>query len=279
MAGDAWEVSLPARKSAVSGRPPVRPRRTVHAPDEEAAKRAGKKVLARDYAAYMRGLTLDLSDLALYYIDHADASGTYTCETAHEYGLMVKRYVAPNFARDADEVLPMDIESLYAFLKASGGRDGQGVSSNTVRKLHTILRAAYEFLVREGIVDASPMPAVRAPKYERVHRRALTERELARLVSMLEEEIERETNILRRNALFGALLDLKIGARVAEVCAITRADVNFARRRVLIDKQMSERGGLHVKPKTKGNHGNPRAIDLGKETIAEIRTHLEWQRT
>lgn len=277
--GDAWEVSLPYRVNAISSLPPLRPRRIVHAPDEASAIAAGEDVFAREYPAYLKGTTLELGELVYYYLEHAQKAGLYTPETAHDYKLIAKRYIDPNFAKQADEVLPVDIEELYAFLMKSGGENGQGVSANTVRKLHTILTHAFEFLVREGIVESTPMPAVHAPKYQKVRRRALTERELGKVVTKLEEAVAAETNIVRRNALFGALLDLKLGVRVAEMCAVTRGDINFIRNKITIDKQISERGGIHVKSKTKGNHGKPRSIKIGKKTIPEIKAHMEWQKS
>ncbi len=276
ISGDRWEVSLPSRKSALRGRPALRPRRTVHAPDEEAAREAGEEVLAREYAAYKAGTTMDLVDLVEYYLAHAEQAGIYSSETARDYLLVVLRYVEPYFAMDADRVLPVDIERLYGLLMAEAGTDGLGVSANTVRKLNTVLRATYAFLVREGIVASSPMNDVRLPRYERHRRRALTERELGKLESALGRAIAEEEDVFRRNCLFGAYIDLRIGARVAEVCAITRGDVSLSRGEVMIDEQVSERGGMHMKgPKTTAGR---RAVAIGQGAVAAIRAHLEWQK-
>lgn len=277
--GDAWEVSLPRRKSAIKGKDGVRPRRIVHAETETDAVRLGEEVFEREVASYKMGVTMSLADLATYFIDHAEADGTYSHDTADDYRGIVARYVAPNFAKDADRVTAMDIEQLYAHLLGQGGCGGRGISPNTVRKLNSVLRAAYAFIVRESPAIANPMPSVELPARSDPEKRSLTEREFAKVVDGLEAELMAEPHddagIKRRNALFGAYLDVYIGARVGEVCAITRGDVRAADGTVRLEHSMSERGGLHRKePKTSSGR---RTVALGAEPFEMLRRHYEWQ--
>ena len=275
----AWEVSLPRRASAVRGTSAVRPRHVVRAAGEEEAIRIGRGLFEREYVAYAMGSTMRLSDLALFWIAHAEADGTYSAETAADYRNLVSRYVVPHFARDADVAAAVDFERFYSFLLARGGRRGDGVSPATVRKLNTVLRAAYGFLVREGVADSNPMLSVRLPSRTVPDRRSLTEREFALLIDGLEAEIGidpgDDAGVLRRNALFGAYLDLRVGARVGEICALTRADVSFSAMTVAVEHSMSERGGLHRKrPKTASGR---RTIALDPEAFDRLVDHLGWQ--
>lgn len=274
-----WEVSLPWRRGAVKGKGGVRPRRTVHAETEEQALAMGREVFEREYVAYKMGVTMGLADLALFFVDHAEADGSYSATTARDYRNVVKRYVSPHFNKDADQVQAADVERFYGHLLDGGARDGGGVSAGTVHKLNTVLRATYAFLVREGVCDRDPMQSVELPARARPGKRSLTEREFSKLIGGLERELAADVaddaGILRRNCLFGAYLDLHTGARVGEICALERGDVRVIEGAVRIEHSMSERGGLHRKePKTASGR---RTVSLGVEPFEMLRRHYAWQ--
>jgi len=274
-----WEVSLPRRKSAVRGKSGFRPRHNVEAADKAEAIEKGREIFEREYVAYKMGVTMDLADLAVYFIDHAEADGTYTSETAQDYRNIVARYVTPTFAKDVDEVTAIDIERLYAHLLAEGGRDGDGINPNSIHKLNTVLRAAYAFLVREGVVPASPMQAVELPARSYPEKRALTEREFVKVLEGLEKELQLAPDdaegVKRRNMLFGAYLDIHMGARVGEICAMTRGQIRAMEETIRLDHSMSEKGGLHRKePKTPSGR---RTVAIDAEPWEMLRRHYEWQ--
>ncbi|MBQ9001109.1 MAG: site-specific integrase [Eggerthellaceae bacterium] len=279
--GDTWEVSLPRAKSAVRHKDGIRPRRRVHAADAADALRQGEELFAREYASYKMGVTMNLADLAVYFIDHAEADGTYTPETARDYRGLVLRYIEPNFAKDADEVSAIDIERLYAHLLTGGGCKGAGISPNTVHKLNTVLRAAYAFIARENPAISNPMPSVELPARVHSDKRALTDREFVKVLEGLESALaetpEDAAGINRRNMLFGAYLDIHTGARVGEICALTRGSIREIERAARLDHSMSEKGGLHRKePKTKSGR---RTVALDDSTWDMLRKHYEWQAT
>lgn len=279
IAGDTWEVSLPKRKSAVKHKDGVRPRRNVHAANEAEAIEIGREIFEREYLAYKMGVTMDLADLTVYFIDHAEADGAYSAETASDYRNIALRYVAPYFAKDVDEVTAIDIECLYAFLLDQGGRSGAGISPNTVHKLNTVLRAAYAFFVREGVTVANPMQSVELPARTYPKKRAFTEREFAKVIDELEKALDEHPGdakgIKRRNALFGAYLDVFIGARVGEISALTRGDVRALEESLRLEHSMSEKGGLHRKePKTPSGR---RTVAPGADPFNMLRKHYAWQ--
>lgn len=281
IAGDSWEVSLPRRKSAIKGKGGIRPRRTVHAADEADAIKQGEALFEREYAMYKMGVTMNLAELTLFFIDHAEADGTYSSETAQDYRNIVKRYVVPEFTLDADEVTASDIERLYGHLLAHGGRNGEGISPNTVHKLNTVLRAAYSFIARENPAIANPMHAVELPARIHPDKRALTEREFIKVLEGLEKELSIEPEdakgIKRRNMLFGAYMDIHMGARVGEICALTRGQIRSIEQAARVDHSMSEKGGLHRKePKTPSGR---RTIAIDDASWEMLRRHYEWQAT
>lgn len=281
IAGDSWEVSLPRRKSAIKGKDGIRPRRTVHATDEADAIMQGEALFEREYAMYKMGVTMNLAELTLFFIDHAEADGTYSGETAQDYRNIIKRYVVPEFTLDADEVTASDIERLYGHLLAHGGRNGNGISPNTVHKLNTVLRASYAFITRENPAIANPMPTVELPARIHPDKRALTEREFVKVLEGLEKELSVEPvddkGIKRRNMLFGAYMDIHMGARVGEICALTRGQIRAIEQAARVDHSMSEKGGLHRKePKTPSGR---RTIAIDDASWEMLRRHYEWQST
>lgn len=277
--GDTWEVAMPKRKSAVKHKDGVRPRRLVHAGDEAEAIALGRELFEREYIAYKMGVTMDLGDLAVYFIDHAEAEGLYSAETAQDYRNIVLRYVVPNFTKDVDQVTAIDIERLYAFLLSEGGRNGDGISPNTIHKLNTVLRAAYAFFSREDVTQSNPMASVELPPKVYPEKRALTEREFVKVLDGLEVELEKVPSdpdgIKRRNMLFGAYLDIHMGARVGEICAMTRGQIRAVDESIRLDHSMSEKGGLHRKePKTPSGR---RTVVIDSKPWEMLRRHYEWQ--
>ena len=273
---DTWEVALPRRKSAIRNRDGIRPRKTVHADSMAEAIGQGEKLFERVYPLYKLGVTMDLADLALYWIDNMSG---YTADTRADYRRIVMRYVVPNFARDADQATAADIKQLYELLERSGGRDGAGLSPNTIHKLNTILRATYAFLTDINPSIPNPMPSVKLKPRVKPEKRALTEREFAKVMDGLERELSFEPSdadgIKRRNALFGAYIDIYIGARVGEVCAITRGNVRTLDESIRIEWSMSEKGTFHRKePKT---DSGKRTVTLGEGPFQMLRRHYEWQ--
>lgn len=280
---DTWEVSLPKRRSALAHRASVRPRHVVHAKSWDEAMAMGREVFAREEIAYLKGCTMDVFDLVMFFIDDAERRGVYSRDTAADYRGAVRRYVRPNLKVDADKVTRGDIESLYAFLLESGAADGGGLSPNTVHKLHTVLRAAFEYMEAERIVASSPMHGARFAPRERNRRRSLTEREFAKVMDAIDAELSvfpdpgDAAAILWRNCVMGAALDVRWGIRVGEMCAIRRGDVRFVPPIVTVDGSMSERGGLHRgPPKTESGK---RSMHMDAQTIELIEGNFEWQKS
>lgn len=275
---DRWEVALPRRKSSVRHRAGVRPRHVVHARSRDEAIGIGRGLFAREVTAYLMGVTMDLTDLAVHYVDHAEADGVYTTDTARDYRGLVLRYVRPNLALDADEVTAIDVEGLYAFLLSRGGCAGSGISIGTVRKLNTVLRATYDFLVREHVVTSNPMAGVRLGTPAESPARSLSEREWAKVSDALEDAIRCEpadrAGVRRRMLLFGCYLISRTGVRVGEMCAVLLGDLLLARRTMLVTGSVSERGGLRRKGTKRPAH--MRSIDLDDDTFSATLSHVAW---
>jgi integrase len=178
-----------------------------------------------------------------------------------------------------DKATPADIECLYAHLLARGGNDGHGISPNTIHKLNTVLRGSYAFITRENPAIVNPMPSVELPSKVAPVKRVLTETEFSKVIDALERELcetpADNAGIERRNKLFGVYFGVHTGARVGEVCAITRGDVRVIDRAVRIEHSLTTFGGLHRKePKTPSGR---RTVTLDDEAWGMLREHYAWQ--
>lgn len=275
-----WEASLPPRRRAVPGMPPVRPRRIVEAADEAGARARGERVLAREYPAWRLAAGMDTAELVAASIEHRRRGGLLTDETAADYAALAERYIDPNFKMDADRVSAPDIEALYALLLDCGRADGAGVSAATLRKVHTVLAGAFDWMCHERIIGANPARGVHPPKAAHGAKRALSEGESAALLAALRAAIEgplpEDGGPEMRVCAFAAWTGWWLGVRVGEACAIRRRDVYFTRGRIEVCGSVSERGGLHRKlPKTAAG---TRMVSPGGEYMASLAAFLAWQR-
>jgi site-specific recombinase XerD len=126
----------------------------------------------------------------------------------------------------------------------------QSISGTTrARKLASI-REYFRFLEREDLVAKNPTLGVQTPKKERGSRTALRLDEYTKLLSLAGAN-PRDYAILQ--------VFLQTGIRVSELCALTRADIDFAARRVQISN---------------GKGQKARTIELEKKGIQAIKSYL-----
>jgi integrase len=85
--------------------------------------------------------------------------------SVESYRTAISLYVPANLsARDMQSIRPQHLNGLYRSMLTDGRRDGRGgLSSRTVRFVHTILRKALADAVRHGVLDSNPAQAADAP--------------------------------------------------------------------------------------------------------------------
>ena len=110
--------------------------------------------------------------------------------------------------------------------KEPGGRWGNShnnrpTSPGTVKTYHSILRAFFVWLIKEGDIVASPMERIEPPVDRPDQIQPFTDAQLLKMLA-----ITKRTNSPRRNeAILLTLLDT--GARASELCSLTVRDVDF----------------------------------------------------
>ncbi len=267
--------------NAVTGRP-MRPyKRFPEAKTEAEALAAAQEWVNSLAAATALHTSGDLCEMLSRYIDRLEADGR-SPNTVRTYRSLLRSYVAPNVGRvDVRDVRPYLIDGLYAVVLAQSSRRGGTVSPNTVIKLHWFLSGAFRYFVREGACGSNPVAAAGKPQRTVRESAALDEADFRSVSAALAAELSRPAEgrraIRRRNVAMAAYLALWTGARVGEVCALLRGDVQLSRRTVRIAATAVESAGKGVlrRPRTKGGRG--RSVSVTDEVCDAVRAHWEWQ--
>lgn len=102
----------------------------------------------------------------------------------------------------------------------------QSASMRTCENYRSYLSSFYAWLFKENILTVNPMSKIEPVKYEDKVKQAFTEVDLDKLRSACSNEKER--------AIFELLVTS--GARVSELCAMNKTDIDFAAKSVVIRK-------------------------------------------
>jgi len=104
-----------------------------------------------------------------------------------------------------------------------------GLSPQTVKHIHNILKPALRQAVEEGLIVKNPINKVKAPKVEK-NRKVRT---------LVEEEVGRYLSVLVHHRLYAAfVLELCTGLRRGELLGSKWTDINFETRIFLVQRQV-----------------------------------------
>lgn len=100
------------------------------------------------------------------------------------YGNLCRRHLepAPFGAIRLDKLRPSDVDALVLTMRAKtkSSRDGEGtvraLSDSTIRQTYTVLRAALDGAVRDGLLARNPAAQVKRPGVERTEAKHFTRR-------------------------------------------------------------------------------------------------------
>ncbi len=101
-------------------------------------------------------------------------------------------------------------------------------ASSTINRKLSALKGYYRFLVRQGLLDASPVDGVRSLRRERTLPDILFEADVASLVAIDGADFESTRDRLIMEALYST------GCRVSELVGIAVDDINFKKGSVMV---------------------------------------------
>ena len=177
----------------------------------------------------------------------------------------VSYYLGPLLPVKLSKLDTADLDAFYAALRNGGGRGGRPLAVSTVRRVHSVVRAALEQGVRWGWLRDNPAaraspgpgqpPEIKPPAPEAV---------LALLQRAEQDD--------KAFAVF-LVLAAVTGARRGELVALRWSDLELERRALTITRAISEgvEGPVeHPRPKTRGS---VRRLALDEATVAILAAH------
>lgn len=206
--GDAWQLrvydgtGLDGRKRYVS--------RTVRGTRADAEAELGRLVsMVRDTSTNpVHGTVGELCDKWL-----AFATPSLKPAVAVEYRRLLDRRILPRFAdTPVVAVRPAELDAWYHLLSTGGGSNGQGLSANSVNRVHSILHRAFEQAVAWGWIGHNPVHHATPPTVRRRPLRLPAPADVARLIDNAAAVNPSLPLFLRLAAL--------TGARRSELCAL-----------------------------------------------------------
>lgn len=103
---------------------------------------------------------------------------------------------------------------------------GRGWAQASIASAYRMIRVFFNFLVRDDLLERSPLAKVASPKVDKRLKSAFTDREIKAMLTA--------AKVPRDKALIMFLLDT--GARISEVLAVNIGDVDIATGRVLLQQ-------------------------------------------
>jgi len=143
--------------------------------------------------------------------------GTIRPSTFRNRWNSVEKHIKPHLgSKKLSQLTPRDIQRFYERLAKEGRCDGRGgLSSNTIRGIHTILHSALKAAVQANLIPRNPTEGLPSPKGRSQPKRILDDGQLERFM----EEI-------RKDALWHDLFytELTTGLRRGELCGLKWED-------------------------------------------------------
>jgi integrase/recombinase XerC/integrase/recombinase XerD len=109
------------------------------------------------------------------------------------------------------------------------------INGTTVQKYYRAMSALFNWSVREGILEASPLVRIKVPRAERKVVKSLDSNEVNQLVMGLGESFDG----VRNRAIILVLVDC--GLRLGELLNIRLADINMEQQVIKVDGKTGER--------------------------------------
>ena len=187
-------------------------------------------------------------------------------KTAPRYEQLARDYILPELGEIKLRELRLDaIEAHYQTLTK------MGLSSRSVRFVHSILHKSLNDAIRRGYLSFNPVQGAILPRPDQKEMQILDEDEVMRFLIVVQGN--------RREALYN--IAVKTGMRQGELLALKWSDLDWKRGTIRVQRQVQRipgEGMVFRAPKTKASL---RTIQLGEQTLDTLRnqrTRLELEK-
>ncbi|WP_448221208.1 tyrosine-type recombinase/integrase [Gordonia iterans] len=172
-------------------------------------------------------------------------------------------------ARPLDQMKATDVEALLVGLRKKEGKK-KALSESTVRQIYTVLRAALDVAVRDGLLASNPVAKVRRPKVTRTEARYLSA-----------DEVKLVLEAAQGSRYFPAvLLMATTGLRRGEVAGLSWRDVDLEKSEILVRQTLSRVDGELVlsEPKTTRSRRRIPLLPSMATTLKKVQTRQKAER-
>ncbi|MCZ2849707.1 tyrosine-type recombinase/integrase [Modestobacter sp. VKM Ac-2978] len=239
-------------------------RRTVYGRTQTEVRSKMKVLRERlDAGAPVKDTTMSLSAWLEDWSTKALPASDRKQATIDLYATIARKHLVPALGtRPLDRIRPSDVEALIVFKRRAG------LAPSTVRTIYTVLRAALDIAVRDGLLGRNPAAAVRRPAVERQDAAFLTVDDAHRLLDSMRGE--------RLEPLFRLML--ATGLRRGEALGLHWSDVDLdgGTLRVRWTLTRTSKGLQLGEPKTEKSR---RSVPLPRSTVTALRAHRRQQAT
>lgn len=251
-----YEVRVNNGRDPATGRR-RQPSRTIIGTQEDAEK-ALTKLLADVDAGRHRGSDMTVAQLLERWFA-VEQSG-WSPKTRHEYRRLIDRRLVPAVGkRPIGKLRPAELTDFYR-----GLHETEGLSANSVHRVHAIIRAALNFAVLEDLLDRNPAKAARPP---RVPKSEITPPDVPGVATFIKGADESDAELA--TFLFVAA---STGSRRGETCALRWTDIDLEAGHALISRSIAEIPRQPLIEKDTKTHA-ARRISLDVATVAVLRRH------
>lgn len=181
--------------------------------------------------------------------------------TSARYEVFVRRQIVPEIGKEKlSKLTPQQVQRLYSTWR------GRGLSSTSVKHLHTVLHNALSQAVKWGYVGRNVTDLVDKPRAVTREMRTLNRDEVARLLEVAKGD--------RLWALY--VLALSTGMRQGELLALRWSNVDLDGHALQVRGTMQPtKDGLRISvPKTKASK---RRVQLAPRAVQALRSHRALQ--
>ncbi len=178
--------------------------------------------------------------------------------TYRSYALLIKLYIKPALGtKRLQKLTPGDLQALY------GAMSAQGLSANTVGRVHGVLRSSLRHALDTGLVYRNVSQATRPPSVRRHEMHALDRVQARKLLGTAKGT--------RYEAMLA--LALSTGMRQGELLGLAWCAVDLEAGKLRVVRQLGT-DGIFSSPKSRNS---TRSIDLNPSTVAALREHKTRQ--
>ena len=179
---------------------------------------------------------------------------------------VIKQHRRPNTYRVHRKNIPPARLTPHHIQKLLSARLDDGLSSTTVRGVHTTLHVALEFGVQQGVLDRNVADRVIRPKRRRYEYKTFTAEQVQQLLA--------ETSHHRLAAFF--VLAVSTALRPGELLGLRWEDVDFVTGEIHVSRNMQHVDGVTYSEETKTESG-VRTIQLTGRALNALVEHKQRQ--